>query len=187
MPWDHGRVVLLETRRRAARVTAAAAIGLGLAACGSGNPGGPDVTWVQVTETTACEALVPAFCVGVYGFTVTSDGRYTVGPASDGTTLQGALTDAERARISADAAPLAASPGGAEVCDSTGSVPGVGDSIDLTDSRDVVTRVYELGVKTCYRGGRAQVVQLHTDLKALMARYYPQPFPSQRSLRSAGS
>jgi hypothetical protein len=171
-------VEALATRRHAARLTAVAAIALALAACGSGNPGGPDATWVQLTEKTACEALSPAFCVGVYGFTVTSDGRYTVGPAGDGTSLSGALTDAERARIFADAASLASSLGGAQVCDSAGTVPGVGDSIDLTDSQNVVTRVYDLGLKTCYRGGRAQATQLHTDLRSLMDRYYPRPFPS---------
>jgi hypothetical protein len=160
------------------RLAIPCALALAVGACGSGNPGGPDVTWVQLTETTACEALSPAFCVGVYGFTVTSDGRYTVGPAGDGTTLAGTLTDAERGRVSADAASLVASLGSAQVCDSTGAVPGVGDSIDLTDSRDVVTRVYDLGLKTCYRGGRAQATQLHTALQALMARYYPRPFPS---------
>jgi len=160
------------------RLAISCAAALAVAACGSGNPSGPDVTWVQVTETTACEALAPEFCIGVYGFTVTSDGRYTVGPAGDGTTLSGTLSDAERGRISADAASLAASLSSAQVCDSGGTVPGVGDSIDLTDSRDVVTRVYDLGLKTCYRGGRALATQLHTDLKALLARYYPQPFPS---------
>ena len=160
------------------RVRLACTVALGLAACGSDSPGGPDRTWVQVTERTACEALAPAFCVGVYGFTVRSDGRYSAGPADDGTKLEGSLTDAERVRISSDAAALVASLGVAEVCDSAGAVPGVGDSVDLTDSRDVVTRVYELGLKACYRGGRALATQLHSDLSALMARYYPRPFPS---------
>ena len=150
---------------------------LGLAACGSGNPGGPDTTWVQLTEKTACEALVPAYCVGLYGFTVTSDGRYTVGPNDAGAKLEGSLTDKERALIASDADALAANLGGAEVCDSSGTVPGVGDSVDLTDSRNVVTRVYALGLTTCYRGGRARATQLHDDLAALMSRYYPRPFP----------
>jgi len=162
--------------RGQALLAVAAAAGA-LSACGSESPGGPDVTWVQVTERTACEALPSPFCVGVYGFTVTSDGRYTVGPADDGTRLEGSLTDEERIRISSDAAQLAASLGVDEMCDASGTVAGVGDSIDLTDSRNVVTRVYDLGLKTCYRGGRARATQLHSDLAALMARYYPRPFP----------
>jgi hypothetical protein len=160
------------------RVRFVGALGLGLAACGSENPGGPDATWVRLTETTSCEALPAAYCAGAFGFAVTSDGRYSVGPAADGTTLAGALTDAERTRISADAAALAGRLGAGAVCDSTGAVPGVGDSVDLTDSRNVVTRVYDLALKTCYRGGRVQATQLHTDLSALLARYYPRPFPS---------
>ena len=166
--------MVYDMKRRALLAAATAA----LSACGSGSPGGPDVTWVQVTEKTACEALVPAFCVGLYGFTVTSDGRYTAGPADDGTKLEGSLTDTERVRLSSDAAALAANLGVAEVCDSAGTVPGVGDSVDMYDSRNMVTRVYDLGLKTCYRGGRTRATQLHDDLAALMARYYPRPFPT---------
>ena len=129
---------------------------LGLAACGAGNPSGPDATWVQVTERTACEALAPAYCVGLYGFTVTSDGRYTVGPNDAGAKLEGSLTDKERALIASDVNALAGNLGGAEVCDSSGTPPGVGDSVDLTDTRNVVTRVYAIGLTTCYRGGRAR-------------------------------
>lgn len=143
---------------------------LGLAACGAGNPSGPDATWVQVTERTACEALAPAYCVGLYGFTVTSDGRYTVGPNDAGAKLEGSLTDKERALIASDVNALAGNLGGAEVCDSSGTPPGVGDSVDLTDTRNVVTRVYAIGLTTCYRGGRARATQLHDDLAALMSR-----------------
>ena len=165
------------TIARTLLASATAAVALGSTSCGSGNPGGPDATWVQVTEKTACEALVPAYCVGLYGFTVTSDGRYTVGPADGGAKLEGSLADKERVLIASDADALATNLGAAEVCDSSGTVPGVGDSVDLTDSRNVVTRVYALGLTTCYRGGRAQATQLHKDLAGLMAQYYPRPFP----------
>ena len=166
-------MMVYDMNRRALLAAATAA----LSACGSGSPGGPDVTWVQVTEKTACEALVPAYCVGHYGFTVTSDGRYTAGPSDDGTKLEGSLTDTERVRLSSDAAVVAANLGVAEVCDSAGTAAGVGDSVDMTDSTNRVTRVYDLGRNTCYRGGRARATQLHDDLAALMARYYPRPFP----------
>jgi hypothetical protein len=61
-----------------------------LGACGG--PTSPDPDWLEVKEQTSCEALVPAFCVGTYGFTVHDDGRFTVGPAPNGVSLTGATS-----------------------------------------------------------------------------------------------
>jgi len=157
-------------------VLATAALGLG--ACGGQNPGAADAAWVQVAERTSCEALNPSYCAGLYGFTVTSDGRYVVGPADDGAQAVGSISGAERAQLSADAALVVGSLGGGLQCDGAGSVPGVSDAVDLTDSRDGLSRVYDLGLKgTCYRGGRDHATRLHDDLKALLLKYYPRPFP----------
>lgn len=153
-------------------------LAVSLAACGSGNPAGPGDSWSRVTERTACEAMNPSFCVGNYGFTVTSGGSYTVGPSDGGAEVTAMLSDAERTRISADADQVASALGGSSQCDATGSVPGVSDSVDLTDSRQVVSRVYQLDFKgTCTLGGRDRALRLHGDLNALMERYYPRPFP----------
>jgi hypothetical protein len=120
----------------------------------------------------------PSFCAGAHGFTVTSDGRYTVGPADSGAQIGGSISDPERVQLSADAAQVAVGLGGGRQCDTAGSVPGVSDTVDLTDSRDGVSRVYDLGSRgTCYRGGRDQAIRLHDDLKVLLLEYYPRPFP----------
>jgi hypothetical protein len=154
------------------------AVALGLAACGMQDPAGPDASWTQVTERTACEAMNPSFCAGTYGFTVMSDGRYTVGPADNGTQVGGSISDSAHARLSADAARVAGGLGGSQQCDTAGSVPGVGDAVDLTDAYGALWRVYDLGVKgTCFRGGRDPATRLHDDLRALMVSYYPRPFP----------
>ncbi|HXK10929.1 MAG TPA: hypothetical protein VMT70_14870 [Vicinamibacteria bacterium] len=154
------------------------AVALGLWACRGQNPGAPDPSWIRVAERTSCEALNPSYCAGTYGFTVTSDGRYVVGPAENGVQVGGSLSEAELARLSADAARVAGGLGGGQQCDTAGTVPGVGDTVDLTDSRDGTSRVFDLEVKgTCTRGGRDQAVQLHDDLNALMLEYYPRPFP----------
>jgi hypothetical protein len=131
------------------------------------NPEGASASWMQVTEQTSCEDLVPSYCRGLYGFTVSSDGRYTVGPATSGAQISGSLTDSERSQISADASLVAGRVSGSKECDATGAVTGVGDFVDLTDSRGVVFRVFELGRNTCYRGGRDRAIQLHADLQAL--------------------
>jgi hypothetical protein len=156
----------------------AAAFAAGLVACGSSNPASSDAPWTQVAEQTACEAMNPHQCRGVYGFTVTPDGHYLVGPADDGTTTAGSISDSERARLSGDAAQVAGSLGGSPVCEGTGSVPGVGDEVALTDARGAVWKVYELTLSgACTLGPRDAATRLHADLQALMASYYPRPFP----------
>jgi hypothetical protein len=149
---------------------------LGLAGCGS--PTTPDSSWVQVEEHTACEALVPRFCVGLFGFTVQSDGTFTVGPADDGTTLTGSLTDSERAQLSSEAAQVSATLTTNPACDPAHTIAGIGDRVDFVDSRAGTVPVYQLGPGTiCYRAGREQAIALHTDLVSLMGKYYPRPFP----------
>jgi hypothetical protein len=120
----------------------------------------------------------PRECRGVYGFTVTPHGHYVVGPADDGTRIEGSISDSERARLSEDVAQVAGRLGGAPQCDGAGSVPGVGDEVDLTDAGGVVWLVYQLTLKgACTLGPRDAATRLHDDLQALMASYDPQPFP----------
>ena len=148
-----------------------------LAACGS--PSAPDSSWVQVSEHTTCEALAPQYCTGAFGFSVRSDGRFTVGPSESGTTLTGSITDPERVLISADAAQLSTSLTTTPTCDPAPTPPGVGDRVDLTDSRAGTVAVYEVGIgSVCYRARREQATKLHADLAGLMTKYYPRPFPA---------
>lgn len=150
---------------------------LSLSSCGS--PSAPDSSWVQVAEHTACEALAPQYCTGAFGFTVLNDGRFTVGPSDAGTTLTGSITDPERSQLSADAAQVSTSLTTTPLCDAAQTTPGVGDRVDLTDSRAGAVAVYEVGIgSVCFRAGRDQATKLHTDLAALMAKYYPRPFPA---------
>lgn len=163
---------------RPTRRFAVAVAGATLVACGS--PSAPDASWVQVMERTSCEALVPEYCTGAFGFTVQSDGRFTVGPAENGASLTGALTESERIQISSDVAQVSSGLAASPQCDATHTIPGSSDQIDLADPRLGSVRVYDLGGtpgSVCYRGGRDQAARLHTDLGALLAKYYPRPFP----------
>jgi hypothetical protein len=160
---------------------AAAFAALSTAACGS--PSAPDANWVEVTEHTTCEALRPQFCLGAFGFTVQNDGHFTVGPGEGGTMVTGTVTEAERARLGVDAALVSATLTTSATCEPTQTVPGISDRVDFTDSRVGSVAVYEVGVgSVCYRAGRDQTVKLHTDLAALMAKYYPSPFPTGKSV-----
>ena len=149
---------------------------LGFAGC-SGTDS-PDVTWTEVSERTGCEALNPQFCVGAYGFTVRSDGSYTVGPAGGGETLTGSVTGDERTRLSADAVAAAASITEQTSCDRTALVPGVADRVDLVAVPAGTVPVYQVNPGAiCYRAAREASYTLHDDLAALMRKYYPRPFP----------
>jgi hypothetical protein len=150
---------------------------LALAACGG--PSAPDGAWTQVAEHTTCEALAPQYCAGAFGFTVQSDGRFTVGPSDSGATLSGSVSASERAQLSIDAARVSSSLTTKAVCESAETIPGVGDRIDFTDARVGAVPVYEVGIRSvCYRAGRDEASKLHTDLSALMVKYYPRPFPT---------
>lgn len=164
--------------RAALRCSLAVTGALSLAACGQSS-GAPHTDWTQVAERTTCEALNPASCVGLFGFAVTADGRYTIGPAPSGQSVSGTLSAQELAQLSAAAGQVAGGKGASPQCDSGASVPGVSDAVDLTVSDGTVIRAYEQSFQgTCTRGGRDAALRLHDDLHALMQRYYPTPFPS---------
>jgi hypothetical protein len=150
-----------------------------LSSCGGTTPT-PSSSWRQLKETTACEAMNPAYCVGAFGFAVESDGRFTVGPAPDGSSITGVITNSERQQIDADANAVAANLNTGEECDTVATVPGSSQSVDLElqdgGSAQVVARGVTFG-SVCYRGGRAAATRLETDLADVMSRYYPRPFP----------
>jgi hypothetical protein len=153
---------------------------LGEAGFGCSAPTGVNSGWSRVQEVTSCEALNPSYCVGGSGFSITSDGRYTVGAEGSATAIVGNISDAERAELSAAASLVAANLSSSAQCDSGGTVPGSGDAVDLVDTRQASTRIYDLGInRTCYNGGREQAIRLHTIMRTLLLKYYPIPFPSQ--------
>ena len=134
---------------------------------------------MAVAEHTSCEALRPQYCVGAFGFTVQSDGRFTVGPADNGATVTGSITSSELMHLLADAAPVSASLTDRPLCDAAPTIPGVTDRLDLTEPGQGAVPVYQVGTgSVCYRAGREQTSKLHDDLAALMATYYPRPFPA---------
>jgi len=153
-------------------------LAMALAGCGVPNPTEPDAFWMQVREETSCEALNPNYCMGLYGFTVMNDGRYTVGPADNGNEIRGILVDSERAALFRNAALVAGGVTGSADCDQVATIPGVRDVVDVTGRQNIISRVYDLSFQgTCYRGGRDAATRLHAGLSALMAKYYPRPFP----------
>jgi hypothetical protein len=134
--------------------------------------------WVQVNEQTACEALAPSLCVGIYGFMVKSDGSFTVGPAPNGARITGTLTESERAQLSAYAVDVDAHVDGVRLCESAFNPAGTADRLDLITRQHGVVRVFEALVgQNCTMGGLQPATRLHDYVKQLMSAYYPRPFP----------
>ena len=154
--------------------------GLLLGGCASSSPSTPDSAWLQVKGQTTCEAIVPNYCLGAFGFSVGSDGRFFVGSPDGGANRTGGVTDAERARIDADVAQVQANLAAGPECEVTHTIPGISDRVDLQPTSGGVITVFDFGGtpgRTCYRGGREHAIQLHTDLAALIVKYYPHPVP----------
>ncbi len=156
---------------------ALAATGLVASACGMSTPDG--LGWQTVARRNTCEAVAPAFCQGGYGFSVDVSGRFTVGPAPDGTTLTGMLTGPERSQLDADAAAVARSLPTPQTCQPVDAIPGVTSALDLTPPGAGAVRVVELRGpgQLCVRGDGDAARRLDADVAGLEAEYYPRPFP----------
>src|SRR5271165_2641770 len=92
----------------------------------------PDRT-PTVTVSTSCEAMVPAYCQGRFGFRVTADGAFLVGPEPTGRSVSGHLRNAEsRALRSAATQVLAGINALLVECHIRPAVPGVGERVDVS-------------------------------------------------------
>lgn len=132
-----------------------------------------------VKVSTSCEAMVPAYCQGRFGFRVTGDGAFLVGPGPNGRSVSGQLRDAEsRALRSAAARVLAGVSAWSAECNIRPEIPGVGERVDVSvNGRTVVLRGGggRLG-RGCAPGDAMADARLFKLVHRLMRRYYPDPF-----------
>jgi hypothetical protein len=135
--------------------------------------------WQRLLVQTACEAMHDDHCLGRYGFAVRSDGSYLAGPSPAGRRVEGRITPDELARLDHLADAFSAA-GAAQELDSGPTLPGIKDQLDVEFDGGAAIRVYELGGpgrKIRYRGAWADATRLHAELRKLLERYYPTPFP----------
>jgi hypothetical protein len=137
--------------------------------------------WQQIYSQANCEAMRPNDCRGMYGFTITPNGRFTVGNSEMGPILNGVITPAERSRLN-DLAGAYAANGAHQVttCIRIHTVPGLHDKIELTVPGSTPLVVYDRGSlpgKFCFLGHQQKAYELHALMQQMMTRYYPVPFP----------
>lgn len=140
--------------------------------------------WRSVTINVTCEGKEPALCRGNFGFTVTSDGTFTVGPDGDGNTISEALSADELAMIAKGAEALSRTSTRAKPrCDKGPTDPASNQVVTLTKADGKTLTVYQSAIAgkgaRCTVGKRADAIELETALGLLMTLHYPLPFPQE--------
>jgi hypothetical protein len=148
--------------------------------------------WAQLSEKVDCEAMTPAYCLGLYGFSVTKEGGWQAGPAPHGSPITGNLTADELSLLSDDVAALMeADLSQPFTCDATyNAIPGMGMTMSLTLVGQSPISIYEYShweenasggstpSSNCYRGTEEASKKLGQDFGTIMKKYYPRPYPS---------
>ena len=132
-----------------------------------------------VVVSARCEAMVPAYCRGGFGFRVAPDGAFLAGPDPAGRSLAGHLRRAEgRALRSAAGAALADASAAPADCHDRPAIPGAGETVTVSDEHHAVV-LHGAGGRldrACASGREAAKVLLFRLADRLMRRYYPVPF-----------
>lgn len=132
-------------------------------------------------------------CVAGYGFTITADGKYMVGPGPAGQTASGTLKPEEldyiNERITALSAPAshpsgdeasatdAATAAPQEVCEALSDSQE--ESLVLTQQGKAKTLTQSHDNQVCFQTANNEAAsELHQAVKDLAAVYYPTPFPN---------
>lgn len=126
-----------------------------------------------------CEAMVPAYCQGGFGFDMLPSGDWQAGPAPDGRVVAGRLLASEREMLNAAArrALNSASASNFE-CQAHPRIPGVGERVTVTTEREALT-LHGAGGRLdpgCASGNASADAVLFELADRLMRRYYPRPF-----------
>jgi hypothetical protein len=132
-----------------------------------------------VAVSTSCEAMVPDYCQGRFGFRITAGSAFLVGPNPDGRSFSGYLRkDEGRELYSAAEQVLAGINAQSVECHVYPEIPGVAETVViLAKGRTVVLRGAggRLG-HGCAPGDALADARLFTLADRLMRQYYPKPF-----------
>ena len=134
---------------------------------------------LSVAVSTSCEAMVPAYCQGRFGFRTTADGAFIGGPAPDGRLVSGYLREGESRALRSAARQVLAGINALSVeCHISPEIPGVEESVVvLAQDRTVVLHgAGGLLGRGCAPGDAMADARLFALADRLMRRYYPNPF-----------
>jgi hypothetical protein len=134
---------------------------------------------IEITVHVTCEAMVPAYCQGGYGFAATSSGAWRAGPDPRGRLLAGRLSETERQKLQAAAERVLRGPTGPAHCRPGFAIPGVREGVTVA-ARGRTIELWGAGgrlVPSCAPDdGASERRKLFALADELMRRYYPRPF-----------
>ena len=134
---------------------------------------------VTVVVSTMCEAMLPAYCQGGFGFRISPEGDWLAGPAPDGRTSSGRLLPSERQALQmAVRRVLNTLPASSYECHVRPRIPGVGEMVAITTDRQALVFRGAGGQLEpgCTPGDARADAALFALVDRLMRRYYPRPF-----------
>jgi hypothetical protein len=177
--------------RRILSITSMLCLGLGLAACSDSadksQPGASDDSargpaW-SLTLKSACAGAETDQCVAKYGFSVTADGKYQVGPGPQNQFRKGSLSESEMSELNSKlqaALAGAALDAGREESHETGVQNEDEDSLVYVqkDSNSILAR--SSGEDFFFRTAKLEDAQaLHKAIRDLAKTYYLLPFGNE--------
>lgn len=133
----------------------------------------------KLSFKSECEGAEAGQCVGYYGFTVSNDGHYILGPGPSGQTESGVLTDEERRQIEGTVSQVLAPAhhASADTCRTLEQATGK-STIHLTVESREEQLVRTEGTSFCHQNANQDEAQaLHNAIVGLAKKYYALPFP----------
>jgi hypothetical protein len=131
----------------------------------------------SVTVRTSCEAMVPAYCQGKYGFEAWETGAWQIGPDPDGRAISGYLSQSERQALRVAARRMLQARESV-VCPFRQPIPGLDEVVVLQSAKQVI--------KLRGAGGELNPACILSDVRIaarlfaladrLMRHHYPRPF-----------
>ena len=139
-----------------------------------------DVAPLLIVQTS-CEAMVPAYCRGRYGFQVNRNGKWLAGPDPSGFSVSGRLSKRESRRLRRAVDHVLGSPARQPSdCDRRQAIPGVGETVTV-QGRERAVKLQGAGgqLNPSCAPGHPSAAELFALADALVRRYYPRPFRRQ--------
>jgi hypothetical protein len=134
--------------------------------------------WTIVVKTT-CEAMSPGYCLGAYGFEITSEGAFTAGPSASGRRIEGRLDPASLTNLMRATERVLADPDARETpCGPIHGIPGVSETVSIAAAGRTLALRGASGVldPRCVSGNVADLEALFGAAHHAMSRHYPSPF-----------
>ena len=85
----------------------------------------PAAPWVEIRESTACEAMQDEYCLGRYGFRIRAEGTFVAGGSGAGRTIEGRIATGELQQLNLLIRGVATDVQDTEKRCRKGSVPGI--------------------------------------------------------------